>query len=103
MNVVPVRSTAWLLLAGLFACYLALAPGTTDGRGYVPEDREAALQMLASLNALVKGRAVPPVAATRHGPVPLLFDLPFVRVGKLLVSPDFVLSLEHVFLTAALL
>lgn len=103
MSAVPVRSTAWLLLLGLFASYLALAPGTTDGRGYVPEDREAALQMLAGFNALVKGRPVPPVAWTRHGPVPLLLDLPFVRLGKLLVSPDFVLSLEPVFLTAALL
>jgi len=103
MNVVPVQSTAWLLLLGLFACYLALAPGTTDGRGYVPEDREAALQMLASFNALVKGRPVPPVAWTRHGPVPLLFDLPFVRLGKLFVSPDFVLSLEPILFTAALL
>ncbi len=52
MSAVPVRSTAWLLLLGLFASYLALAPGTTDGRGYVPEDREAALQMLAGFNAL---------------------------------------------------
>src|SRR2546426_1891851 len=103
MSAVPVRSTAWLLLLGLFASYLALAPGTTDGRGYVPEDREAALQMLAGFNALVKGRPVPPVAWTRHGPVPLLLDLPFVRLGKLLVSPDFVLSLQPVFLTAALL
>src|SRR2546430_13605314 len=103
MSAVPGRSTAWLLLLGLFASYLALAPGTTGGRGYVPEDREAALQMLAGFNALVKGRPVPPVAWTRHGPVPLLLDLPFVRLGKLLVSPDFVLSLEPVFLTAALL
>src|SRR5947207_13999499 len=103
MSAIPVRSTAWLLLLGLFASYLALAPGTTDGRGYVPEDREAALQMLAGFNALVKGRPVPPVAWTRHGPVALLLDLPFVRLGKLFVSPDFVLSLEPVFLTAALL
>ena len=103
MTVVPVRSTAWLLLLGLSASYLALAPCTTDGRGYVPEDREAALQMLAGFNALVKGRPVPPVAWTRHGPVPLLFDLPFVRLGKFFGSPDFALSLQPVILTGALL
>src|SRR5207247_10679789 len=88
MSAVPVRSTAWLLLLGLFASYLALAPGTTDGRGYVPDDREAAMQMLAGCNAVVKGRPVTQVAWTRHGPLPLQMDLAFVRLGKLMVSHD---------------
>src|SRR5215510_3638809 len=103
MSAVPVRSTAWLLLLGLFASYLALAPGTTDGRGYVYEERDAATGLLASFNAWVKGRPVPPITWTRHGLLPLLLDVPFVKIGKLFITPDFVLSLEAVLLTAALL
>jgi len=100
---VPVRSTAWLLLLSLFLCYLALAPGTTDGRGYVPEDKTAGIRLLASFNAWVKGRPVPPVMWTRHGPVPLIIDLPFLKLGKLFITPDFFLSLEHILLTAIML
>src|SRR6185436_6077543 len=99
----PVSKTAWLLLISLSACYLALAPGTTDGRGYVPEDRQAGMSLLASFNAWVKGRPVPPISWTRHGPIPIILDLPFIKAGKLLVSPDFVLSLQAVLLTAALM
>jgi len=102
MSAVPVRSTAWLLLLGLFASFLALAPGTTNGRGYVYEERDASLSILTSFNAWVKGRPVPPITWTRHGPLPLLLDLPFVKIGKFFISPDFVLSLEPVLLTAAL-
>jgi hypothetical protein len=102
-NEVPVRSTAWLLLLSLFACYLTLAPATVDGRGYVFEDRQATLDLLTSFNAWIKGRPVPPLTWTRHGPVPLLLDIPFVRIGKAFVSPDFMLSLEPILLTPALL
>ncbi len=102
MSAVPVRSTAWLLLLGLFASFLAFAPGTTNGRGYVYEERDASLSILTSFNAWVKGRPVPPITWTRHGPLPLLLDLPFVKIGKFFISPDFVLSLEPVLLTAAL-
>jgi hypothetical protein len=63
----------------------------------------AGLGVLASFNAWVKGRPVPPITWTRHGPVPLLLDLPFIKLGKLFVSPDFVVSLQPVLLTAALL
>jgi hypothetical protein len=103
MTAAPVRKTAWLLLISLSMCYLALAPGTTGGRGYVPEDMQSGLGLLASFNAWVKGRAVPPVMWTRHGPVPILLDLPFIKLGKLFISPDFVLSLQPLLLTAALL
>ncbi len=95
--------TAWLVFFSLSVCYLPLAPGTTEGRGYVPDDRDAALGLLASFNAWVKGRPIPPLTWTRHGPLPLLFDLPFIKLGKLVLSPDFMLSLEPVLLTAALL
>jgi hypothetical protein len=103
MTAASVRKTACILFLSLSSCYLALAPCTTDGRGYVPEDRLAALGFLTSFNAWVKGRTVPPITWTRHGPVPLLFDIPFVKLGKLFVSPDFVLSLQPVLLTAGLL
>jgi hypothetical protein len=99
----PVRKTAWLLLLSLSLCYLSLAPCTTDGRGYVGGDMQAGLGVLASFNAWVKGRPIPPIEWTRHGPIPLLFDLPFIKLGKLFVTPDFLLSLQPVVLTAGLL
>ncbi len=40
---------------------------------------------------------------SRHGPVPVLLDLPFLKVGKLVVSPDFILSLSPILFTAGLL
>jgi hypothetical protein len=64
---------------------------------------KAGLGMLASFNAWVKGRPVPPISWTRHGPLPVLFDLPFLKLGKLVVHPDFGLSLQPLFFTAALL
>jgi hypothetical protein len=51
----------------------------------------------------VKGRPIPPITWTRHGPVPVLFDIPFVKIGKLFVSPDFMLSLSALLFTAALM
>ena len=98
-----VRKTAWLLFLSVSLCYLALAPGTTAGRGYVYEDMQSGLGVLASFNAWVKGRPVPTISWTRHGPVPLLLDLPFIKLGKFFISPDFILSLEAVLLTAALI
>jgi len=40
---------------------------------------------------------------SRHGPVPVLFDLPFLKLGKHVVSPDFMLSFSPVLFTAGLL
>jgi hypothetical protein len=99
----PVRKAAWLIFISLSLCYLALAPGSTAGRGYVPEDLQSGLGLLASFNAWMKGRPVPPIMWTRHGPVPILLDLPFIKLGKLFISPDFVLSLQPLLLTAALM
>jgi hypothetical protein len=97
------HKTALLLFTGLFASYLALGPCTTAGRGYVYEDMESGMNVLASFNAWVKGRTVPPISWTRHGPLPLILDLPFIKMGKLYSTPDFVLSLQPIFLTAGLL
>ena len=103
MSAAPVRKTAWILLFSVFACYLSLAPATTSGRGYVYEDMQSGLGLLTSFNAWIKGRPVPPISWTRHGPVALLLDLPFIKLGKRFVSPDFVLSLQPLLLTAAML
>ena len=102
-----VRKTAILLFLGLSACYLSLSPGSIAGRGhvqgYADEEMRSGLRMLAVLDAWLKGLPVPQMQWSRHGPVPLLFDLPFLRLGKMLVSPDFILSFQPVLVTAALL
>src|SRR5262249_38516631 len=97
------HKTAWILFFSLTPCYLALAPGTLEGRCYSSDDMSAGMSLLTSFNAWVKGRPVPPVLWTRHGPVPLLLDLPFLKLGKLFVTPVFAFSLEPVLLTAALM
>src|SRR5258708_4978964 len=58
--------------------------------------------MLAIVNAWVKGRPIPPMEWSGHGPVPVLFDLPFIKLGKMFVSPDFMLSFQPVLLTAGI-
>lgn len=98
----PVRKTALLLFLGISFCYISLMPGTVGGRGYVNEELESGSRMLEVFNAWVKGRTVPPMLWSRHGPIPVLFDLPFIKIGKFFISPDFVLSLQPILLTAAL-
>ena len=46
---------------------------------------------------------MPPMVWSRHGLVPVLFDLPLLKLGKFLVSPDFMLSFSPVLFTAGLL
>jgi hypothetical protein len=50
----------------------------------------------------MKGRPIPPMIWSRHGPVSVLFDLPFIKLGKMFVSPDFMLSFQPVLLTAGI-
>jgi hypothetical protein len=95
-----VRRTAILLFFALTACYLALAPGTITGRGYIGEEMNSGNQMMAVFNAWFKGRPVPSMLWSRHGPVPVLFDIPFLKLGKLFLSQDFMMSLEPILLTA---
>jgi hypothetical protein len=59
--------------------------------------------MLSVVTAWMKGHPVPAMIWSRHGPVPVLFDLPFLKLGKFLVSPDFTLSFSPVLFTAGLL
>src|ERR1700730_10386624 len=98
----PARQTAVLLFFGLTGSYLSLSPTSIAGQGYTGEEINSGLRMLAVVNAWVKGRRIPPMEWSRHGPVPVLFDLPFIKLGKMFVSPDFVLSFQPVLLTAAI-
>jgi hypothetical protein len=77
-----VRRTAVILFWGLSAFYLSLSPTSIAGQGYTGEEINSGLRMLAVINAWVKGRPVPPMEWSRHGPVPVLFDLPFIQVRQ---------------------
>jgi len=97
------HTTAVLLFVGLAFLYMAFSPGSIAGQGYAGEEIESGLHMLTAATAWAKGHPVPPMVWSRHGPVPVLFDLPFLKLGKHLVSPDFMLSFEPCLLTALLL
>ena len=102
MKFTPTGKIAVLLFLGLFASYLSLSPGTIAGQGYAGEEMDSGLRMLSVATAWMKGHQAPPMLWSRHGPVPVLFDLPFLKLGKLAVSPDFALSFEPVLFTAGL-
>ena len=102
MNFTETRKTAALLFFGLSACYVSLSSGSIAGQGYTGEEIDSGLRILAVATAWMKGHPVPPMVWSRHGPVPVLLDLPFLKLGKLLVSPDFMLSFQPALLTAAL-
>ncbi|HET9217020.1 MAG TPA: hypothetical protein VFR18_08580 [Terriglobia bacterium] len=94
--------TAALVFFAVFALYLAMGPVTTEGRGYVPEEIDTAERIMAIFDAGYKGRVVPDMVWNRHGVIPVLFDIPFVKFGKLVTSVDFAMSLSPIFFTAAL-
>jgi hypothetical protein len=102
MRFTSVHRTAALLFLSVFALYLALSPVTAGGRGYVTEEIDSGLRMLEVFNTWVKGRPIPPMVWSRHGPVPVFLDLPFIKLGKLVVSPDFMMSMSPIVLTAGL-
>ena len=102
-NLTEVRKTAILLFVGLSGCYLSLSPGSIAGQSYTGEEIRSGMRMLAVANAWLKRLPVPPMKWSRHGALPVLFDLPFIKLGKIFVSPDFILSFQPVLLTAALL
>src|SRR5215469_764247 len=98
-----VQITAILLFLGLSGIYISLSPGSIAGQGYTGEEIESGLRILAVITAWMKGHAVPPMEWSRHGPLPVLFDLPFLKLGKHIVSPDFMLSFQPGLITAGLL
>jgi hypothetical protein len=103
MNSPQTCKTAAILFVSLFACYLPLSSGSIRGQGYAGEEIDSGLRMLSVATAWMKGHPVPPMVWSRHGPVPVLFDLPFLKLGKLVVSPDFMLSFSPALFTAGLL
>ena len=103
MNPSRVRKTTILcLFIGVLACYVSLSPGAIAGMGYTGEEIQSGERILTIADALRKGVSVPPMLWSRHGPLPLLIDLPFLTLGKLVLSMDYVLSFEPVLLTALL-
>lgn len=98
----PARQTAVLLFFGLSGFYLSLSPAGIAGQGYTGEEINSGLRMLAVVNAWMKRRPIPPMVWSRHGPIPVFFDLPFIKLGKIFLSPDFMLSFQPVLLTAML-
>jgi hypothetical protein len=97
-----IHKTALLLFLGLASSYICLSPGSIAGQGYAGEEIDSGLRMLGTITALTKGHPSPPMLWSRHGPLPVVFDLPFLKLGKLVASPDFMLSFEPCLLTAAL-
>jgi hypothetical protein len=101
-KVISARHTAIILFFALLGCYVALSPGSIAGQGYAGEQIDSGLRMLSVANAHLKGLPVPPMVWSRHGPLPVLFDLPFLKLGKSFVSPDFMLSFSPPLFTAGL-
>jgi len=102
MRLSTVQKTALLLFLGLSGYYICLSPSAIAGQGYTGEEIDSGLRILAVTTAWMKGHPVPPMIWSRHGPLPVLFDLPFLKLGKLFVSPDYVLSFQPGLVTAAL-
>src|SRR5580765_4097955 len=97
------RTTAILLFFALTACYLVLTPGSIRGYGYAGEEMDSGNRMLDIVGARLTGHPAPEMVWSRHGPVPLVVDLPFLEVGKFVMSQDFMLSLEPIVVTAGLM
>src|SRR2546426_10386839 len=103
MDFPPVRKlTVLFVFLGLLGCYLSLSPGAIAGMGYTNEEMQSGDRLLTDLDAWRKGVPIPPMVWSRNGLEPVLLDLPFLAVGKFVVSGDFVLSAQPVLLTAAL-
>lgn len=103
MKLSSVHTTALILFLALCATYICLSPGSIAGQGYAAEEIDSGLHTLTVVNAFLKGKSAPPMVWSRHGLVSVLFDLPFLKVGKKIISPDFMLSFSPVLFTAGLL
>jgi len=98
-----IRASALSMFFALFLVYLSMSPGNSGGYGYINEEMESGLRMMARVTAISKGRPIPPMLWSRHGPIPVLFDVPFLKLGKFFVSPDWTLAAGPPFFTAALI
>ncbi len=102
MKLTSAHKTGLLLFLGLSGFYICLSPSAIAGQGYTGEEIDSGLRMLTVATAWMKGQPVPPMVWSRHGPLPVLFDLPFLKLGTHFVSPDFMLSFQPALLTAGL-
>ncbi len=91
-----------LVFFGLFATYASMTPGAIAGMGYTGEEMNAGDSLLDAGQAIISGRSIPPIKWSRHGPVPVILDLPFLALGRGMISEDFALSFSPVLLTALL-
>lgn len=91
------------MFVGLFATYLSLSPGTVGGMGYSKEEMRSGQAMLEVIDAWVRQAPAPPMRWSRHGPLPVLFDLPLLALSRVRLSAEFWVSLEAPLLTAGLL
>jgi hypothetical protein len=94
--------TAALLFLGLAACYLTLSSGLIRGQGYTGEEIDSGIRMLQVFDAWRQGTDLPPMVWSRHGPMPVLLDLPFIALGHLSVSSEFGVSVQPILVTAAI-
>src|ERR1700758_1280127 len=97
-----VQRTATALFLGIAASYMALSAGTLQGRGYNSQEMYSGLQTLALATAWLKHRPPPPMQWFMHGEIPILLDLPFLKLGKLIGLIDLVMSFEPILFTAGL-
>jgi len=97
------RVTTWLLFGGVFACYVVLQSGSIAGEGYTGEEIVSGVRILGALQAWIHHQPTPAIEWSRHGPLPVLFDLPFLAAGRaFLVSVDYALSIQPMLLSAAI-
>ena len=74
----------WIFFLALSAFYLSFTPGTIIGMGYNLENFTAADQVTTNLINLVLRHPLAPMSWPRHGPLELLFELPFVFASRFL-------------------
>jgi hypothetical protein len=93
---------AGLVFLAVLTCYMALSPFSMSGMGYALEEMRSADRILTRTDAWAKGLPVPPMIWPRHGLAPVVVEMPFVVLGKFIISPDFMFSLEPVVMSAGL-
>ncbi|HLH39996.1 MAG TPA: hypothetical protein VKX39_12670 [Bryobacteraceae bacterium] len=99
---------AALVFAGLTLVYFSLTPGAVAGMGYTGEEMRAGDELLTHAISLLRHDPAPgAIDWSRNGVAPLLFDLPFLTLGRAAADKnlwqDRYLALGPVFSTALLL
>jgi hypothetical protein len=74
----------WLCFSALLLFYVAFAPGTVEGMGYVQENLLATDRLAGNLGRWMTGQRSEPFLWTRHGGVEPMIELPFALLSRLL-------------------